>query len=102
MDSKEGLNLHDKEIATAALLFRAINNRFRQNLLRYMHTHHKLTVTQIYTHFKKSQAYISQQLGILRKAGLVEFTRDKTSVTYFIRYESLEKLKHFTALLVRR
>jgi DNA-binding transcriptional ArsR family regulator len=102
MELKRDLNIHERELKLTVSVFRAINNRFRQNLLRYIHNHKQSTVMQMYKYFGRSQSYISQQLSILRRAGLVDFTRDKNSVSYFVRYAALEKLMHLTAMINRR
>ncbi len=55
----------------------------------------ELTAGAIASHFDVSRPAISQHLGVLRSAGLVDERRDGTRRLYRIRPEGLDELKAF-------
>jgi len=87
------------EIATlkkASLIFRAINNNLRQQILKLIHKKGKITVTEIYTKLRLEQSVTSLHLSILRQAGFVIVARDGQHKLYSINYERLNQV-HETA-----
>jgi DNA-binding transcriptional ArsR family regulator len=83
------LKIHDREVKAAALIFRAINHRLRQTMLKLMHNHGSITVTELYRKLNLEQSVASQHLAILRKAGLVLTERDKRCIFYKVNYQTL-------------
>jgi DNA-binding transcriptional ArsR family regulator len=76
----------------AALIFRAINNKIRLQILQLLNEHHKLTVTALYIKLRLDQSATSQHLAILRKAGLVNTERDGKNIYYSINHTRLQEL----------
>jgi DNA-binding transcriptional ArsR family regulator len=76
----------------AALLFRAVNNKIRLQILRQLHDNSKLTVTALFQKLRLDQSATSQHLAILRKAGFVNTERDGKHIYYSINYKRLEEL----------
>jgi DNA-binding transcriptional ArsR family regulator len=86
------LELEAAKVKDAALVFRAINNKLRQRLLRLLHENKGIEVTSIYRKIGKTQSTVSSHLGILRRAGLVTTSRDKRFVYYSVNFERLEEV----------
>ena len=66
-------------VKKAALILRAVNHKLRQQILKLIDEHGKMTVTEIYVKLRLEQSVASQHLAILRKAGFVKTTRDGNS-----------------------
>jgi len=75
-----------------SLVFRAVNNKIRLQILQLLHEHSKLTVTALYIKLRLDQSATSQHLAVLRKAGFVSTERDGKCIYYFIRHQRLEEL----------
>jgi DNA-binding transcriptional ArsR family regulator len=82
-----------QQIREAALLFRAINHKLRQQMLRLLHLNQRMTVKEIYNNLKLEQPVVSQQLAILRRAKLVNAERESKNIFYSVNYKAFEKLK---------
>ena len=80
----------------AALVFRAVNNKIRLQMLSILHEHSKMTVTSLYLKIRLDQSATSQHLAVLRKAGFVNTERDGKNIYYSINYARLEEL-HISA-----
>ncbi|HVM86607.1 MAG TPA: metalloregulator ArsR/SmtB family transcription factor [Puia sp.] len=68
----------------AAMILRALNHKLRQQIVRLLDEHKKLTVTEIYVQLRLEQSVASQHLAILRKAGIVSTERDGKFIYYTI------------------
>ncbi len=68
----------------AAMILRALNHKLRQQILRVLDEHKKLTVTELYIHLRLEQSVASQHLAILRRAGIVKTERDGKFIHYTI------------------
>jgi DNA-binding transcriptional ArsR family regulator len=80
------------QLKKAALIYRAINNKVRLQIVQYLHDHTKLTVTSLYGKLRMDQSATSQHLAILRKAGLVNTERDGKHIYYSVNYDRLKEL----------
>lgn len=87
------LQIHEAEIKKAVMLFRAINHKLRQTILRLIHHSGKMTVTEIYRQLELEQSVASQHLAILRKAGFVSTQRDRRCIYYSVNYQTLHHLE---------
>lgn len=76
----------------ASLLYRAINNKIRLQIMQYLHEHARLTVTALYNKLRLDQSATSQHLAVLRKAGLVNTERDGKSIYYSVNYDRVKEL----------
>lgn len=90
METVSELEINILEIRKAALVFRAINHRLRQDMLRLIHKSGKITVTELYRKMNLEQSVASQHLAILRTAGFVETERDRRFVFYKVNHETLK------------
>ena len=82
--AKDELKIDAIQLKKAALVFRAINHKLRQQIVKFIHQHGKITVTQIYVKLRLEQSVASQHLAILRKAGFVTTERDGKFIYYSV------------------
>lgn len=90
MESTSELQINFLEIRKAALIFRAINHKLRQNMIHLIHASGKITVTELYKKMELEQPVASQHLAVLRRAGFVIAERDKKFVFYKVNYDVLK------------
>ena len=94
-------SLFDEQLMRkGALIIRALKNNLRQKILRLVHKHQRITVTEIYTQLKIEQSVTSQHLRILRDARLVNAQRDGKQIYYSINYERLYSIQKAAAKVV--
>lgn len=80
------------QLKKAALVLRAINHKLRQQILKLIHQHGKMTVTEIYVKLRLEQSVASQHLAILRKAGFVNTLRDGKFIYYSVNNSRLDQV----------
>ena len=84
----------------AALILRAVNHPLRQHMLKLLHQHGKMTVTEIYKKLRLEQSVASQHLAILRKAGFVVTEREGKFVFYSVNHRRLKEVHQFSHTLL--
>lgn len=100
-DNKEGtLKLDLLELKKAAVILRALNHKLRQQIIRLIDEHKKITVTDIYIKLRLEQSVASQHLSILRKAGFVKTSREGKFIYYSINPERLNEVMRYTSQLL--
>ena len=77
-------------VKKAALVLRAINHKLRQQMLKQIDEHGKMTVTELYVKLRLEQSVASQHLAILRKAGFVKTSRDGKFIYYSVNAKRME------------
>lgn len=77
----------------SALVLRAINNETRQQILDLLNNKGEQTVTEIMIRLRMDQSVVSQHLGILRNAGIVNYRADGKFRYYFIEEKKMNLLK---------
>lgn len=92
LQTEQELRIDVMELKKAALLYRAINHRLRQEMLRIIHNQMRMTVTDIYVKLRLEQSVASQHLAILRKAGLVNTEREGKNIFYSVNYGKLKTI----------
>jgi DNA-binding transcriptional ArsR family regulator len=80
------------QVKKAAITLRAINHKLRQQIMRLLEDHQRMTVTEIYVQLRLEQSVASQHLAILRRAGIVDTFRDGKYISYSINAERLAQL----------
>ncbi|HQW42624.1 MAG: helix-turn-helix transcriptional regulator [Chitinophagaceae bacterium] len=88
-------------IKKAALTLRAVNHKLRQQILKLIDEHGKMTVTELYVKLRLEQSVASQHLAILRKAGFVKTTRDGKFIYYSVNTSRIEELNKFVDDLLK-
>ncbi len=89
------------QLKKAALILRAVNHKLRQQILKLIHQHEKMTVTEIYVKLRLEQSVASQHLAILRKAGFVSTLRDGKFIFYSVNHERLDQVHQFVHELLK-
>lgn len=86
----------------AALQYRAINHKLRQQILQLLHKNSRMMVTSIYVKLRIEQSVASQHLAILRRAKLVTAEREGKSIYYSVNYPRLVQLHSIAEQLTKR
>ena len=86
------LNIQVIDLKKAALIYRAINHKLRQQMIKLLHQNGKIKVTQIYVKLRLEQSVASQHLAILRRAGFVNTERDGKFIYYSVNYGRLKEV----------
>jgi DNA-binding transcriptional ArsR family regulator len=94
------LQLDLLNLKKAALTLRALNHKLRQQILKMIDEHGKMTVTELYVNLRLEQSVTSQHLAILRKAGFVKTTRDGKFIYYSVNTARIEDLNRFVNQLL--
>src|SRR4249919_1454943 len=82
-------------VKKAALVLRAVNHKLRQQILKLIDEHGRMTVTDLYIKLRLEQSVASQHLAILRKAGFVKTTRDGKFIYYSVNTDRMQELNQF-------
>lgn len=98
--SEVELKIDVLQLKKAALILRAVNHKLRQQILKLLHQHGKMTVTEIYVKLRLEQSVASQHLAILRKAGFVDTQRDGKFIYYSVNLERLTEAHEFAKQLL--
>ena len=98
--NNENVRMDFFHLKKAAMILRALNHKLRQQLLRLVDEHQKITVTEIYVKLRLEQSVVSQHLAIMRRAGIVSTTRDGKFIYYSVNYKRLKEISHFVEQLV--
>jgi DNA-binding transcriptional ArsR family regulator len=88
------------QLKKAALVLRAINHKLRQQILKLISEHDRMTVTEIYVKLRLEQSVASQHLAILRKAGFVNTLRDGKFIYYSVSSDRLAEVHEFSRQLL--
>ncbi|MEI2739012.1 MAG: metalloregulator ArsR/SmtB family transcription factor [Chitinophagaceae bacterium] len=101
-DSENGISLKVDllNVKKAALVLRAINHKLRQQMLKLIDEHGKMTVTELYVKLRLEQSVASQHLAILRKAGFVKTNRDGKFIYYSVNTNRMQELNKFVEELL--
>ncbi len=94
------LKLDLVNLKKASLVLRSVNHKLRQQILKLIDEHGKMTVTEIYVKLRLEQSVASQHLAILRKAGFVKTDRDGKFIYYSVNTNRLEELDKFVRDLI--
>jgi len=84
------IDLHN--LKKAALVLRAVNHKLRQQILKLIDEHGRMTVTDLYVKMRLEQSVASQHLAILRKAGFVKTNRDGKFIYYSINIDRMDEV----------
>ena len=100
VDSGTELKVDLLNVKKAALILRAVNHKLRQQILKVIDEHGKITVTELYVKLRLEQSVASQHLAILRKAGIVLTEREGKFIYYLVNYKRLEEVGNIVNELV--
>lgn len=88
------LKIDALQLKKASLIVRAVNHKLRQQILKLIHQHKTITVTEIYVRLRLEQSVASQHLAILRRAGVVNTEREGKFIHYSVNYDRLKHIQH--------
>ena len=93
-------NIDYLRIKKAALVLRALNHKLRQQIIKTINEHKRITVTELYVKLRLEQSVASQHLAILRKAEIVSTVREGKFIFYTINEERIVAINEFVKNLV--
>ena len=100
--SSDPLDIQVHNLKKAALVYRAINHKLRQQMLVLVHQNESFTVTEIYTKLRIEQSVASQHLAILRRAGLMVTKREGKKIFYSVHYERVKEVHRLATELLNK
>jgi DNA-binding transcriptional ArsR family regulator len=98
--AEESLKLDFLRLKKSAMILRALNHRLRQQLIKLIDEHQKLTVTEIYVSLRLEQSVVSQHLAILRRANIVITKREGKFIFYSLNFKRIKEINDFVEQLV--
>ena len=99
--NKTNIRLDFLHMKKASLILRALNHKLRQQIIKLLDEHQKMTVTEIYVKLRLEQSVASQHLAILRKAGFVNTLRDGKFIFYSVNYNRLDQVHNIVHELLK-
>jgi len=98
--TNESIRLDFFHLKKTMIILRAINHKLRQQLIKLLDERKKMTVTEIFIEMRIEQSVASQHLAILRRAGLVNASRDGKFIYYTINYKRVKEINDLTEAFV--
>ena len=95
------LEFESRTLVNACQIFRAINHSLRQQMLDCLVKEGKRSVTSLCRRLGIQQAVCSQQLAILRSAGLVQAERAGKRVYHSVNDQRLKALQAMAYKVIR-
>ena len=93
--TNESVRIDFLHMKKASMILRALNHKLRQQVIKLLDEHQKMTVTEIYVKLRLEQSVASQHLAILRRAGIVGTKREGKFIYYSINYTRVREISHF-------
>ena len=87
-------------IKKAALVLRALNHKLRQQIIKTIFDHKRITVTELYVKLRLEQSVASQHLAILRKADIVSTVREGKFIFYALNESRIADINQFVKNIV--
>lgn len=100
-DEKTPIEVDLLSVKKAALIYRAIGHKLRQQILKLIDETEDITVTDIYVKLRLEQSVASQHLAVLRKAGFVITNRDGKYIHYTVNKERMRELNQAIEVLLK-
>lgn len=94
-------SLDHYSIKKASLIFRAINHKLRQDIVKFIDNKAHVTVTQIFVEMRLEQSVASQHLAILRRAGIVITEREGKFMYYKLNMKRLTLINQMVTDLLK-
>jgi len=94
-NTTESVRIDFLHMKKASMILRALNHKLRQQVIKLLDEHQKMTVTEIYVKLRLEQSVASQHLAILRRAGIVGTKREGKFIYYSINYGRVKEISHF-------
>lgn len=81
-------------------IYRALDHKLRQDILRFLSGGDGANVTSIYTTLKIEQSVASQHLAILKKAKVVNTKRNGKEIIYSINQPGIDRILNISNSLI--
>ncbi len=94
-ETNESVKIDFLHMKKTILTLRALNHKLRQQIVKLLDERKKLTVTEIYVDMRLEQSVASQHLAILRRAGLVNATREGKFIYYSTNFKRIKEVTGF-------
>jgi len=94
-------SLNQLSIKKVSLVFRALNHKLRQDILKFIEKNGKSSVTDLYIQLRMDQSVASQHLAILRRAGLLLTKREGKFVYYKLNTSKVEMINNMIVDLLK-
>ncbi len=94
-ENNENVKIDFLHLKKAAMILRALNHKLRQQLLKLIDEHKKISVTEIYVKLRLEQSVASQHLAIMRRSGVLVAKREGKFIFYSINYNRLRDISKF-------
>ena len=82
-----------QQVRKSASILRALNHKYRQEILGKIASEGSITVTNLYISLRDEQSIVSQHLRILREAAIVKAIRKGKYIYYEINSEKIWNVK---------
>ena len=99
-DTNENIRIDFHHLRKSSLILRALNHKLRQQLIKLLDEHHKMTVTEIFVKLRLEQSVVSQHLATLRRAQIVLAHKEGKFVFYSVNYKRVKEINNFVEQLV--
>jgi DNA-binding transcriptional ArsR family regulator len=90
METTTKTQTDQKHIKNAALRLRALNHPLRRKIMSMLDN--KMTVTEIWIKLRVEQSVVSQQIGILKKAGFLNAERNGKYISYSVNQIEVDRV----------
>jgi DNA-binding transcriptional ArsR family regulator len=88
------------QLKKAASVLRSVNHQLRLEILRLLHREGRMPVTALRHKIHLEQTVASQQLAILRRAGMVATERSGKQIFYSVNYQRLREVQQQAAAVL--
>jgi len=96
----EKIEVKFPELRKMMLTARALEHDIRKKIITILSEDNKLTVTELYLKLKIEQSVASQHLAILRKTGVLDYSRDGKFIYYSLNKLQLQRIASFIDELI--
>ena len=94
-------NIDYSALKMASEVLKAVNHPLRQKVLNMIDSNGPMNVTEVFIKLRVEQSVASQHLAILRKAQIVNTTRNGKFIYYSLNPERLTHISHLVEDLVQ-
>ena len=97
--SATSLDFHS--IKKVSMIFRALNHKLRQEIIRMIDKRGEISVSEIFIDMRLEQSVASQHLAILRRAGLIIPERDGKFMKYKLNSVRIDMMNQMVVDLLK-
>ena len=98
---KSATSLDFQSIKKVSMIFRALNHKLRQEIIRMIDKKGEASVSEIYVDMRLEQSVASQHIAILRRAGLILPERDGKFMKYKLNSVRIDMMNQMVVDLLK-